>query len=52
MMVLRMPKIDLAELGEEPRLTWIPYDLSQEEEKILISMLKKYKDVFAWSYKT
>ena len=44
-------KIDLAEPGEEPRLTWIATDLSQEEEALLISMLKKYKDVFAWSYK-
>ena len=44
-------KIDLAEPGEEPRLTWIATDLSQEEEELLISMLKKYKDVFAWSYK-
>ena len=44
-------KIDLAEPGEEPRLTWIATDLSQEEEELLISTLKKYKDVFAWSYK-
>ena len=44
-------KIDLAEPREEPRLTWIATDLSQEEEELLISTLKKYKDVFAWSYK-
>ena len=43
-------KIDLAEPGEEPKPTWIATDLSQEEEELLISMLKKYKDVFAWSY--
>ena len=44
-------KIDLDEPGEEPMLTWIVIDLSQEEEELLISTLKKYKDVFAWSYK-
>ena len=44
-------KIDLAEPGEEPRLTWIATDLSQEEEELLISTLKKYNDIFAWSYK-
>ena len=44
-------KIDLAKPREEPRPTWIATtNLSQEEEELLISMLKKYKDVFAWSY--
>ncbi|MCO5582067.1 hypothetical protein L7F22_035958 [Adiantum nelumboides] len=44
-------KIDLVEPGEESRPTYIANDLSKEEEEILLSLLKKYRDVFAWSYK-
>lgn len=44
-------KIDLAEPGEEPRPAWIATDLTPEEEELLISTLKEYRDVFAWSYK-
>ena len=44
-------QVDLAANGEEPRLVWIATDLSQTEEALLISTLKEYKDVFAWSYK-
>ncbi|MCO5603086.1 hypothetical protein L7F22_057231 [Adiantum nelumboides] len=44
-------KIDLAEPGEEPKPTYIATDLTEEEEQLLISTLKQYRDVFAWSYK-
>ncbi|MCO5554964.1 hypothetical protein L7F22_008504 [Adiantum nelumboides] len=43
--------IDLAELGEVPKPAYIATDLTEEEEKLLIATLKRYKDVFAWSYK-
>ena len=42
---------DLALEGEEPRRVWIATDLSPEEEALLISTLREYRDVFAWSYK-
>ena len=44
-------QIDLAEPGEEPRMVWIAIDLTAAEEALLISTLKEYRDVFAWSYK-
>ncbi|MCO5549970.1 hypothetical protein L7F22_003447 [Adiantum nelumboides] len=44
-------KIDLAKLDEEPRPAYIADDLSEEEEELLLSLLKEYRDVFAWSYK-
>ena len=44
-------QVDLAANGEEPRLVWIATDLSLTKEALLISTLKEYKDVFAWSYK-
>ena len=44
-------KVDLAKPGEEPRLVYIATDLTQEEEDLLISALKEYRDVFAWSYR-
>ncbi|MCO5547400.1 hypothetical protein L7F22_000848 [Adiantum nelumboides] len=43
--------IDLAEPGEELRPAYIANDLSEEEEELLLSLLKKYQDVFAWFYK-
>ena len=43
--------MDLAEPGEEPRPVYIATDLTQEEEDLLISALKEYWDVFAWSYR-
>ncbi|MCO5581275.1 hypothetical protein L7F22_035153 [Adiantum nelumboides] len=46
----RCEEIDLAELGEEPKPTYIATDLTKEEEKLLIATLKQYKDMFAWSY--
>ena len=30
---------------------WIASDLTLDEEALLISTLKEYKDIFAWSYK-
>ncbi|MCO5583534.1 hypothetical protein L7F22_037445 [Adiantum nelumboides] len=36
---------------EEPRPAYIADDLSKDEEELLLSLLKEYKDVFAWSYK-
>ena len=44
-------QVDLAELGQESKMVWIATDLEADEETILISTLKEYKDVFAWSYK-
>ena len=44
-------QVDLAANSEEPRLVWIATDLSPTDEALLISTLKEYKDVFAWSYK-
>ena len=44
-------QVDLAEPGEDPRLGWIATDLTEEEESLLVSTLKEYRDVFAWSYK-
>ena len=43
-------KINLVEQREDPRPTWIATNLSQEEEELLISTLKKYKDEFSWRY--
>ncbi|RYA52489.1 hypothetical protein, partial [Enterobacter cloacae complex sp. CH23B] len=44
-------RVDLDELGEEPRPAYIANDLTEEEEKLLLSLLKEYRDIFAWSYK-
>ena len=44
-------QVDLAQEGEEPKRVWITIDLTPEEETLLISTLKEYRDVFAWSYK-
>lgn len=44
-------KIDLAEPGEEPKPVFIDDDLSSGEEAEIISLLKEYRDVFAWFYK-
>ena len=44
-------QVDLAGPGEEPKPVWIATDLSQEEEELLVSTLKEYKDVFVWSSK-
>ena len=42
-------QVDLANLGEEPRLVWIASYLTHEEEELLIHTLKEYCDVFAGS---
>ena len=44
-------KIDLAQLGEEPKPMYIATNLQTQEEELLIKTLKQYRDVFAWSYK-
>ena len=44
-------KIDLAKPSEELKQLLIATNLAQEEEELLINMLKEYYDVFAWNYK-
>ena len=44
-------KVDLAQLEEEPKLVYVLANLSEEEEKELIKLLKEFKDVFVWYYK-
>ena len=44
-------QVDLALEGEEPNKVWIAIDLTPDEETLLISTLKEYRDVFACSYK-
>ena len=44
-------QVDLAQEGEEPKKVWIATDLTPDKETLLISTLKEYRDVFAWSYK-
>lgn len=44
-------QVDITEPGTEPRKVWIATDLTPDEEELLMSTLKEYKDVFAWSYK-
>ncbi|MCO5577550.1 hypothetical protein L7F22_031381 [Adiantum nelumboides] len=38
-------KIDLAELGEEPKTAYIAINLTEGEEQLLIATLKQYKDI-------
>ena len=40
-------QVDLALEGEEPRKVWMATYLSSEEEALLISTLREYRDVFA-----
>ena len=44
-------QVDLAEPGQGSKMVWIATALETDEETKLISTLKEYKDVFAWSYK-
>ena len=44
-------KVDLAQPYEESKPVYILANLSEEEEKELIQLLKKFRDVVAWSYK-
>ena len=44
-------QVDIAEPRTEPRKVWIATDLTPDEEELLISTLREYKDIFAWSYK-
>ncbi|KAA0046915.1 retrotransposon protein, putative, unclassified [Cucumis melo var. makuwa] len=55
-MVANLPYIDeLKEVNlgtiEEPHLTFISVSLSIEEDGKYTSLLTKYWDIFAWSYK-
>ena len=43
--------VNLAQPREEPKLVQIAYNLTLEEETLLLQTLSNYKDVFAWSYK-
>ena len=47
----RPKKIDLAQPGEEAKPAYISADLSEEEEKAVVKLLREFRDVFAWSYK-
>ena len=44
-------QVDLALEGEEPKKVWIATNLTPGKEALLLSTLKEYRDVFAWSYK-
>ena len=44
-------KVDLAQSNEESKLVYVSVDLSEEEDKELIQLLKEFREVFAWSYK-
>ena len=44
-------QVDLSRSREEPRLVWIATNLAQDEDELLVNMLKEYPNVFAWSYK-
>ena len=44
-------KFDLVDLKETPRWVSIVIDLSIAKEELLVSTLKEYHVVFAWSYK-
>ena len=44
-------QVDLVEPGQEYKMVWIATDLEADEESLLISTIKEYNDVFAWSYK-
>lgn len=44
-------KIDLAKLGEDPKIMYIATDLDHEEERKLIDLFQEYGHVFAWSFK-
>lgn len=43
-------EINLAQPGEDPRITYISEELPTEFKEALISLLKEYRDVFAWKY--
>ena len=43
-------KIDLNDGEGEEKLVKINKSLSEEERRKLITLLREYKDVFAWSY--
>ena len=46
----KVKEVNLATPGETPKPVFVSVDLSKEEEGDLITLLKEYKDCFAWSY--
>ena len=46
----RFEKINLGSNSQEPKHISISSKLSKEEKSKLISLLKEFKDVFAWDY--
>ena len=46
----KVKEVNLAAPGETPKPVFVSVDLSKEEESDLITLLKEYKDCFAWSY--
>ena len=46
----KVKEVNLAAPGETPKPIFVSVDLSKEEESDLITLLKEYKDCFAWSY--
>ena len=49
-MIHELKEVNLGMI-EEPRLTFISAQLSDDDENEYVSLLEAYKDVFAWSYK-
>ena len=45
----KLKKVNLAINGKE-KATFIAEDLEEDFELALVALLKKYQDVFAWSY--
>jgi hypothetical protein len=45
----KLEKIDLGD-GSNPRPTYISAKLEEEYQKKLITLLKEFKDCFAWEY--
>ena len=48
---IKLKKINLADVEKE-KATFIAEGLTKDFGRDLISLLKKYQDVFAWSYRT
>jgi len=44
-------EVDLASLGEDPKPVFIATDLSHLEEQELLTLLREFRDCFAWTYK-
>ena len=46
----KVKKVNMHGPGEMPKPVFVLVDFSKEEESDLITLLKEYKDYFAWSY--